>query len=277
MIKKLFTILLGFFVLTAHAELYKIYNGTPAGSLSDAHARKLAIYLEQKTGDTFIVINRPGADQMVAYQAFIEESKTNPNLMYWSGTGTHVASYILYPNLKLNPLKDTKSLFYLLPVHYYLLAPKDSTVTGLHDVKGKLNIGSSNATTALIFNRMQFDPEVNLIPFKDDQSTFLALLSGEIPLAMGVSINPLIKVNKEKIKVVANFDKFLIGAVGYHVPLNFPDAKLKEFNQLLNQAIKDPEIRQFFVNGSGEPAGGPPEAYDRVIEQFQRSLNRTSK
>jgi tripartite-type tricarboxylate transporter receptor subunit TctC len=273
-IKKLFTILLGFFILSANAELYKIYNGTPAGSLSDAHTRKLALYLEQKTGDTFIVINKPGADQMVAYQTFIEESRTNPNVIYYSGTGTHVSSYILYPNLKLDPLKDTKSLFYLLPVHYYMCAPKDSAIRGLQDIKGKLNVGSSNATTTLIFERMQFDPDVQMIPFIDDKSVFLSLLSNDLPVAMCVSINPLIKANRDRIKVVANFDKFLIGGVGFHVPANFSDAKLRELNRLLNQAIKDPDIRQFFVDGSGEPAGGPPEAYDRVIEQFQRSLKK---
>ena len=113
-----------------------------------------------------------------------------------------------------------------------------------------------------------------MIPFKDDKAVFLSLLSNDLPVAMCVSINPLIKANKDRIKVVANFDKFLIGGVGFHVPANFSDSKLRELNRLLNQAIKDPEIRQFFVEGSGEPAGGPPEAYDRVIEQFQRSLKK---
>jgi tripartite-type tricarboxylate transporter receptor subunit TctC len=273
MIKKLFTIILfGLAVLTANAEIYKIYNGTPAGSLSDSQTRKLALFLEQKTGDTFVVINRPGADQLVAYQSFIEESRNNPNVIYYSGTGTHVASYILYPNLKLDPLKDTKSLFYLLDTHYYICTPKDSPIRGIQDIKGKLNIGSSNATTTLILEQLNLDPEIQIIPYKDDKTVFLNLLSGDLPAAMCVSMNPLIRVNKDKIKIVANFDKFLVGGVGFHVPANMPDTKTKELNRLLNQAIKDPEINQFFTDNYGIPVGGPPEVYDRVIEQYQRSL-----
>jgi tripartite-type tricarboxylate transporter receptor subunit TctC len=271
-IKKLFAAILALFVLAAHAETYKIYNGTPAGSLSDSQTRKLANYLEQKSGDTFIVINKPGADQLVAYQAFLEESRTNPNVIYYSGTGTHVASYILYPNLKLDPLKDTKSLFYIMDTHYYICAPKDSNIRGLQDIKGKLNIGSSNATTTLILEQMHFESDVQIIPYKDDKTVFVNLLSGDLPAAMCVSMNPMIRTNKDKIKIVATFDKFLIGGVGFHVANNFPDAKLKELNRLLNQAIKDPDIYQFFVDNYGTPVGGAPEVYDHVIEQYQRSL-----
>jgi hypothetical protein len=85
-------------------------------------------------------------------------------------------------------------------------------------------------------------------------------------------MNPLIRVNKDRIKIVANFDKFLVGGVGFHVPLSFSDTKTRELNRLLNLAIKDPEINQFFTDNYGTPVGGPPEVYDKVIEQYQRSL-----
>lgn len=274
MIKKLFTILFGLFVLTSlsHAETYKIYMGVPAGSLSDNYTRKMAQLLEKETGDNFVVINKPGADQLVGYREFLAESKTNPNVIYHSGTGTHVTSYVLYPDLKLDPLADTKSLFVLSRVHYMVCAPKDSTITGLNDIKGKLNIGSSNATSAMIIRLSNFDPEVQMIPFKDDQEVFVNLLSKTIPVAMCVSINPMIKAHKDTVKVVANFDHLLIGAVGYHVPKDFSEDKAKRINAAMNKAIQDPEYRAWLIDNTGTPIGGGPENYDRILSTFKRNL-----
>lgn len=259
----------------ANAELYKIYLGTPAGSMSDAQVRKIIPYLEQKTQDTFIVINKPGADQLVAYKEFIEESRTNPNVIYLGGTGTHVSSYILYPDLKLDPLRDTKSLFLLSPIHYSICALQNSNLTGLQDIRGRLNIGSGNGSSALIFDRMKFDSDVHLIPFKDDKSGFVSLMSGDIHAYMCININPLFNANKDKIKTVANFDKQgFVGAIALFVPRNFSDSKTKQLNYLLNQAINDPEIRQWFIDTSGVPAaGGPPESLDRIIRNFRKQLN----
>lgn len=274
MIKKLFTILFGLLVLTSlsHAETYKIYIGVPAGALSDNYTRKLVQHLERETGDNFVIINKPGADQLVAYREFLAESKTNLNVIYHSGTGTHVTSYVLYPDLKLDPMNDTKSLFVLSRVHYMVCAPKDSSIGGLTDIKGKLNIGSSNATSAMIVKLSNFDPEVQMIPFKDDQEVFVNLLSKTIPVAMCVSINPMIKAHKDTIKVVANFDHFLIGAVGYHVPKDFPEDKVKKLNAAMNKAIRDAEFNAWLVDNTGTPVGGSPDAYDRILSTFKRNL-----
>lgn len=272
MIKKLFAILFGLVVLSSHAEIYKIYMGVPAGSLSDVYTRKIYDHVSKITGDTFVVINRPGADQLVAYQLFLEESRTNPNVILSSGTSSLVASYVFHADLKLDPLNDTKSLMALLKVHYYLVARADSNINSVKDIRGQLNVGSSNATNSALFTTAKFDPQVQLIPFKGDNELLLALLQKEIDLASVISINPLLYTNKDKIKIVSRFDP-VVGAVGYSVPKNFPDQKLQHINQALNQVIQHPDIKQWFVTTMGSaPVGGTPAEYDAIVTDFKKLL-----
>ena len=279
MIKKLFTILFGLVVLSnlSHAETYKIYMGVPAGSLSDVYTRKLYDHVNKITGDTFVIVNKPGADQMVAYQLFIEESRTNPNVIFSSGTSSLVASSIFRPELKLDPLSETKSLITILKVHYYLVARTDSPIKSIKDVTGKLNVGSSNATNNALFVGAKFDKDVQLIPFKGDNEIITSLLQKEIDLASIISINPLLYTYKDKIKVIADFNP-VVGAVGYSVAKNFPDEKLQRINRALNQVVHHPDIKQWFVTTMGSaPVGGTPAEYDTIINRFKQLINSKIK
>jgi tripartite-type tricarboxylate transporter receptor subunit TctC len=278
-IKKLFTILFGLVVLSnlSHAETFKIYMGVPAGSLSDVYTRKLYDHVNKITGDNFVIVNRPGADQMVAYQLFIDESRNNPNVIFSSGTSSLVASSIFRPELKLNPLNETKSLITVLKVHYYLVARADSPIKSIKEVTGKLNVGSSNATNNALFVGAKFDKDVQLIPFKGDNEIIISLLQKEIDLASIISINPLLYTHKDRIKIVADFNP-VIGAVGYSVAKNFPDEKLQEINRALNQIVHHPDIKQWFINTMGSaPVGGSPEDYDATINSFKTLINSKIK
>lgn len=251
--------------------------GVPAGSLSDTYTRKLYDHVSKITGDTFVVINKPGADQLIAYQQFIEESKTNPNVIYSSGTSSLVASYALHSELKLKPLTDTQSLFTVLRVHYYIVARTDSPVNSFKDIKGKLNVGSSNATSTTLFNTANFDKQVQMIPFKGDNDLILSLLQREIDLASVISINPLLQTNKDKIKIVGNFNP-VVGAVGYSIPNNFSADHAQSINRALNQVVQHPDIKQWFVTTMGSaPVGGSPADYNAILLNFKKQLSITTK
>lgn len=272
MIKKLFTILLGLVVLTAHAETYKIYIGNSAGSLSDVYTRKIFDQVEKITGDNFVVVNRPGADQMVAYQAMLDESRTNTNVIYSSGTATQAASYALHPELKLDPLRDTKSVITVAVVHYHLIVKADSPIKSMKDIQGRVNIGVSNATTTTLIARSKLGAEVQTIPYKSDNEIILALLKNEIPVASAISLNPLIYTHRDNIRIISSFENLNVtGATGYTVAQNFPNEKLRNLNRAINQVLDHPDIRDWFKKSMGTyPAGGTPAQYDNVIRQFKK-------
>lgn len=276
MIKKLSTFLFGLLVLTSlsHAETYKIYVGNSAGSPSDVYTRKIFDHVEKITGDTFLVINKPGANQMLAYQSFIEESRHNPNVIYSSGTATQVASYVVHPELKLDPLKDSKSLITVAKVHYHLLVNNSSAIKSSKDLKGKLNIGTSNSTTTTLINKSNFSADIQFIPYKSDTEVILALLKNEIDVASAISLNPLIRTHKDKLRIVTSFEELNIsGATGYTVANNFPKEKFKKIHAALEQVLKHPDIQQWFVTNMGTTTvGGKPEQYDQIIQRFKKVI-----
>lgn len=274
MIKKLFTILFGLLVLTSlsHAETYKIYIGNSAGSLSDVYTRKIFDHVEKITGDNFVVINKPGADQMLAYQAFLEESRHNPNVIYSSGTATQVSSYVIHPELRLDPLNDTKSLITVARVQYHLIVKNNSSIKSVKDIKGKVNIGSSNSTTTTLVTKSNLGPDIQIIPYKSDNEIILALLKDEIPVATAISLNPLIRTHKDSIRIISSFEHLgVTGATGYTVANSFPDDKFKTLHRALDQVLAHPDIRQWFVANMGTtPTGGKPAQYDQIIQQFKK-------
>ena len=274
MIKKIFTILFGLFVLTSlsHAETYKVYVGNAAGSLSDVYSRKVFEHVEKITGDNFVIINKPGADQLLAYQAFLEESRHNPNVIYSSGTATQVSSYAAHPELKLDPLKDTKSLITVALVKYHLIVRSDSPVKSVADLKGKVNIGSSNSTTTTLISKSKLPVDLQIIPYKSDNEIILALLKNEINVASAISLNPLIRTHKDSIKIISSFDQLgVTGATGYTVANSFPEEKFNRIHRALDQVLQHPDIRQWFVTNMGTaPVGGSPKQYDKVLQRFKQ-------
>ena len=276
MIKKLFTILFGLFVLTSlsHAETYKVYVAYAPGSPSDIYIRKMFDTAQKYTADNYVVINKPGADQMVGYQAFIEESKTNPNVLFSSGTASHVSSYLIHPELKQDPLGETRSIIAITKVSYFLVGTVDSPFNSIKDIKGKVNIGVGNASSAALLKLVDFNADVQLIPYKSDNDILMSVLSKEIPVGSVLSINNLLKVHKDRIKVIGHLDDFgIVGAVGVHAPKTMSDERAKQLNATLNQVFKDADFKKWWTDTYGLPlVGGAPEAYDRLINNFKQKL-----
>ena len=277
MIKKLFTILFGLLVLTSlsHAETYKVYVGNTAGSPSDVYTRKIFEVVGTVTKDNFVVINKPGVDQLIAYQAFLEESKTNPNVIFSGGTATHAASYSVHPELKLDPLKDTKGVITVLKVHYHLVVNASSAVKTAADIKNsKLNIGSSNATSSKLIELANFGSGVQTIPYKADTDVVMALMQRTLDVGTVLSFNQLLKVHKDKLRIISSFEQLnAVGTVGYSVAKSFPDARVKELNRAIDFALHTPEIQSWFKDTmSSIPVGGSPAEYDRALVKFKTVL-----
>lgn len=275
MIKKLFSILVALFVLScvsvSHAETFKIYIGSPPGGPSDLYVRKVVDEAEKLSTDRFVIINRPGADFMVAYKSFLEESKTNPNVLFVSSTGTQVSSYLQHADLKLDPLNDTKSLILFVRINFLFAALNESPINSLADLRGNLNIGYSGATAPLLISRMKLEPSVQTVPFRNDSELMLALLRKDVPVAQIVSTNNLISTHKDKIKIIGNLDKMgIVAGQGFSVAKNFPEDKLLRLNRLFNEVLKQPATVEWFAaTVNNKPVGGSPADYDRLLNDFK--------
>jgi tripartite-type tricarboxylate transporter receptor subunit TctC len=176
----------------------------------------------------------------------------------------------LYPDLKLDPLKDTKPVINFIPINFIVAMPSDSKINKLSDVKGKLNLGYAGASSATAFNRFVKDPEIELVPFKGDNEVIFALLQKEIHGGIILSVSPQYLLNQDKIKLIHTLAQ---GGSGLSVVSDFPDNKLQEINKEFNAALKDIDVREFFKKNMGSfPSGGSPEDYNKLILNFKQNI-----
>src|SRR5688500_10278992 len=79
--------------------------GFPAGAGIDIFARFLADGLRERTGQPFIVENRPGAASNIAAQAVARAAPDGHTVLY-TANATHAANIHLFKNIGFDPMKD---------------------------------------------------------------------------------------------------------------------------------------------------------------------------
>ena len=117
----------------AQAETYRVYIPFAAGSSPDVLVRKVLDVAQMKSTDIFVAFNKPGAEGMIAYRAFLEDA--SPKIL--------ATTTALLLNGDLNVQDQTKSMIFYFKLGFLLVASKDSNLNTISDVKGKLNVGSA--------------------------------------------------------------------------------------------------------------------------------------
>jgi tripartite-type tricarboxylate transporter receptor subunit TctC len=137
----------------------------PAGGLGDILPRAMAQVLQEQTGQTFIVDNRPGATQALGTRYAAHAAADGYTLLFGSVTSLAL-NPILKKDLAYDPLKDFEpiALTYMSPM--YLVTRPDLKVNSVKDLIAmakaepkKLNyssggVGSSSHFAAELFNTM---------------------------------------------------------------------------------------------------------------------------
>lgn len=154
--------------VTASAQTYPARTVTivvpyPAGGLGDILPRAMAQVLQEQTGQTFIVDNRPGATQAIGTRYAAHVAPDGYTLLFGSVTSLAL-NPILKKDLLYDPLKDFDpiALTYMSPM--YLVTRPDLKVNSVKDLIAlaksepkKLNyssggVGSSSHLAAELFN-----------------------------------------------------------------------------------------------------------------------------
>lgn len=268
--KNVLIFVLCLFLNFAHAKTYKVYLGTSPGSASDIQTRKLFDDVSRETGDTFIVLNKPGANFLVAYKSFIEDSKTNKDVILFNTSSIMLTAYVNEPTLGIDPINDVKGLMMLQKVNYFLAVREDSVYKNLSDIKGKINIAITSSVSELLVKKYLVGVDYQIIPYKSENESMAALLKGEVDVASTHNINTLLNTQKEKFRILKPYPQNMIGTVGYSVPLDFPEDDKKRLNRAMNNALKTEE----FNNMGVEFVGGSGEKYD---EQQKKTLGEIIK
>lgn len=253
----------------AHAKTYKVFVGTPPGSGADIQTRKIFNEVSKQTGDTFVVINRPGANFTVSYNAFLEEAKSGNDVIMFTPTALHAS---------LRDKGDTfegKGLIVLHRINYFVAALNDSQIKTAKDIKNQ-NIASAFAISDTLVKLYLSDN--NIVNYKSDNETTLALLKGEVPVISTNSMNSALIANSDKIRIINAYPENVVGMSAYGVNKEFPEVERKKLNEVMNSIIQSDEFKQWMKSTfSVQVEGGSLNKYDELNNRMLNEIYKVKK
>ncbi len=245
----------------------------PGGS-GDITARLVGKYIEDKTGQPFVIENKPGANGIVGALAVKSATADGYTLMLATAS-TNGANIHMYKNPGYDPEKDFTVVGVIGSAGNFVVVPADSPFKSLADLlgyakanPGKLNFAYFNATS-------QVPPEVLAnqagvqwqgVAYKAIGSAWNDLYAGavqfmtvDLTAARGQVVagkaRPLAVTLAERSPlypdvptVAETFPGFeLRGFLAVAVPKAAPDDIKQRINELVNEAILSPAINKRLV------------------------------
>lgn len=242
----------------------------PGGS-GDITARLVGKYMEEKTGQPFVVENKAGANGIVGVLS-VKSSPADGYTLMLATTSTNAANIHMYKNPGYDPEKDFQVVGVIGSSGAFLVVPTDSPYKSVADLvayakanPGKLNYGYFNASSqvpsAVLGEKAGVDWQG--IAYKAIGNAWTDLYAGSIqfmfvdltaargqvvankarPLAISLPerspLYPNVPALNETYK-----DFVSTGFLAIAVPKAVPEPIKQRLNELINEAIFSPDINK---------------------------------
>lgn len=271
--KKFIMMFVMLFSISAFAEQYKIIVPYAAGSTPDVQARKILDIVSKETQDNFLIINKPGAETLLGYKQFVEDSDKQKNTLFFS----HSSYYVGFLNNDENSIDRTsKPIATVQKFTYSLVTRKDAHYETMKDVKGKQNIGGTTKLCLRAIEAVKQDKDLQFISYKSDGDAFLAMLQGDLDFVCTGSNSVAYASFKEKTKVIKGFNKDVdmgvtSGIIGSKL---MSDDQVSKLNSDINHAYRDESLRNWFIEISGHPPEiGSPDNYLKHVRELKKFMD----
>jgi tripartite-type tricarboxylate transporter receptor subunit TctC len=282
----------------------KIVVPFPAGGTADAMPRIIGDWLSRKWGQAIVIENRTGAGGNVGAEAVAKADPDGYTLLA-SPPPPLVINHNLYPRLGFDPLQFVPIVIMGRVPNALIVNPKIKANTVAEVIAearanpGKMTSATQgNGTTSHLTSEMfQMMANVKLqhVPYRGSAPALNDLVAGSVDLMfdnLGVSLS-LVQAGKLKLIAVASPQRMATlpevptvaetlpgfeSAAWYAIvaPPGTAEAVAEKINRDVNEALRDPEIRQRLAQLSAEPVGGSREAtaaYMREeIERWHRVI-----
>jgi tripartite-type tricarboxylate transporter receptor subunit TctC len=307
------TLLLAGLVGSASAQQYptkpvRIVVPFPAGGSIDIMARRIAIPLTAKLGQSFIVENRAGAGSVVGGTAVAQSPADGYTLLFASSSTLTLAPAIT-PKLPYDPVKDFTPVSLLGDLPFLMLVhpsvPANTVQEFLAYAKqqgdGKLNYSSfGNATTNHFLGEMlnsMGGVKVTHVPYKGGAPALLALISGEVQLMFDSTPASMPRVKEGKVRALGissakrttSFPEIptiaeqglpnLVGGAWFGIlgPGNMPEPIVTVLHRELMEALKAPEMRAEFAKLGAEMIGSTPREFAEFVVREREKWGRIAR
>lgn len=298
-------IMAGVGVLAAAGVQAQDYPAKPArvivpfatGGGNDTLGRVFAQKFSDAWGQSFVVENRPGAGGTIA-TALVARAPADGYTLLLSSIATHAVSPHLYRDPGYDPLKDFTPIALLgvapvvMGINLNIPAKSVPEFIALAKAKpgtfkyGSGGTGSVMHTSAMVFSQAA-GVEMLHVPYKGAGPAYIALVDGEVDLAIDTTaaLLPLVRSGRVRALAIASRTRMAeapdiptfaeAGLPNYeangwysmHAPAGTPAAIITKLNAEIVRAMKLPDMQERFKQLGLEGGGGSPEQ----LTQFVRS------
>jgi tripartite-type tricarboxylate transporter receptor subunit TctC len=264
----------------------------PAGG-NDIVARLMGHWLSERTGQQFIVENRPGAATNIATEIVVNAPADGYTLLFVGVSAAINAT--LYDNLSYNFMRDIAPAAGIMSIPLFLVTNLSVPARTLPEFiawakanPGKVNMGSAGIGSAghlagELFNMMT---GVNLVhvPYRGNGPALAALLSGEVEVLLPTPPSSIEYIRTGKLRGLATTGAVRSEALpdlptvgefvpGYEMsawygaaaPKGTPTEVIDKLNREINAGLADPKTRARLVDLGGIPIAGSPADFGRFI------------
>lgn len=279
----------------------------PAGGNTDQRSRQFSKFMANALGQPLIVDNKPGAGGNIGTE-LIARAKPDG---YTIGMGNFAPLSVnptLYKKLNYDPVRDLQPICLLERGPLVLMVPPNSPFKSVQDIinaakasPGKLSYanggqGGSHHLSAELFKLMT-GTDITNIPYKGGAPATIDLLGGQVDMMFEQMYSASANLRAGKLRALAITSKarsplfpdiptlhelglkdFEVNNwQGFVAPAGTPMAIVKRLNDVCNQALQDPTIRNQLLEQGNVPGGGTPEQFAEHIKAESAKWSRLVK
>jgi tripartite-type tricarboxylate transporter receptor subunit TctC len=284
----------------AAAEQYparpvRIIAGFAAGGGVDITARLIGQWLTEHLGQPFVVENRPGAGGNVGTEAVVGAAPDGYTLLL--ATVPNAVNASLYEKLNFNFIRDIAPVAGIIRVPMVLLLNPSVPATTVPEFisyaranPDKINMASAGIGSAphLAGELFKMMAGVNLVhvPYRGQGPALSDLLGGQVQVLFAATPGTTDYIRTGKLRALAvtsvaradmlpelpTIADFVAGYeasqwYGIGAPRKTPAEIIDRLNTQINAAIAEPAMKARFAAIGGEPLGGSPADFGRLIAE----------
>ena len=292
---------LGCLVSPARSQGYperpvKIIVPFPAGGTADAVPRLVADWLSRKWGQPVVIENRAGAAGNIGAEAVYRSDPDGYTLLS-APPPPLVINQNLYPKLGFDPMKFEPIIVMAQVPNALLVNPDRIKASSLQELidylqknPGKVTSatqgnGTTSHLTSELFSLMA-KVKLTHVPYRGSAPALQGLLAGDVDLMfdnLGVSL-PLVQAGKLRLLAVASPARLpalphvpaiaevlpgfeAVAWYGIVAPPNTPKNIIAKVNADVNEALRQPEMRDHLKKLSAEVFGGSVEKTSKYMQE----------
>ncbi len=267
------------------------------GSGPDIMARAIGQKLTEAFGQQVVIDDRPGAGGIIGSEAAAKSAPDGYTLIM-ANAGSHSVNASLYSKLPYDPVRDFAPVTLvstapnILIVHPSLPAKTVKELIALAKAKpGQLAFGSGgNGSTAHLSGEMfktMAGIDIVHVPYKGSPSAVLAVISGQIAMAMPNIPPALPHVKSGKLKALAVTTAKRSAAApelptvaesglpGYEAtawfgvlaPAGTPRDIIDRLNAIIVKSLRAPDMRERLLADGAEAVGNTPDEFAAIIKR----------